>query len=464
MSSLNLEHLIWAITLGAISAVSLPLGSLVGIRTNPRPTIVSIMAAFGAGALIAALAVELVAPTVFALDDHSGSSHHGDPLTNFAALVVGALAGGLLFTALDRMVNDYGGFLRRTSSTISYLTHRQRNEDLAMLDDLGGFSLLRDLPPEQINALVRMIKPVRYAVGEVIAKQGDPGKELVFVVEGDVAVQGRDGLKADFGKGSVIGVIPMLTQRPLPATGTAETPVKGYALALADFDRLCKISPAFGEAMRQLAAERFELAANLIAQRDAETLGWLDDSKQALVTGSRLPDEMDWRQAREEHKSAPLAIWLGILLDGIPESFVIGAGLVTLLHSHATELGSIGFAEVVPYTLIAGLFLSNFPEALASSANMRLQGFSKQRVFLLWFSLLVVTSLGAGAGFLLADSLSPATVVFAEGLAAGAMLTMIAGAMIPEAVHIGRANLVGLGTLGGFLSAISFKLLDLFHG
>ena len=113
----------------------------------------------------------------------------------------------------------------------------------------------------------------------------------------------------------------------------------------------------------------------------------------------------------------------------------------------------------MPYTLIAGLFLSHFPEALASSANMRLQGFGKKRVLLLWFSLLVITALGAGAGFLLADSLAHTWVVFAEGMAAGAMLTMIASAMIPEAVHMGKASAVGLSTLAGFLAAISFKLL-----
>ncbi len=54
----------------------------------------------------------------------------------------------------------------------------------------------------------------------------------------------------------------------------------------------------------------------------------------------------------------------------------------------------------------------------------------------------------------------PTWVVFAEGLAAGAMLTMIAAAMIPEAVHLGNANAVGLSTLVGFLAAISFKLLE----
>lgn len=464
MHYFTLQHLIWAIALGAISAVSLPLGSLVGIRTNPRPALVSIMAAFGAGALIAALAVELVAPTVFALDGHSSDSHHGDPLTNFAALVVGAMAGGLLFTVLDRLVNDRGGFLRRTSSTISYLTRRQQKQEVAIINELANFTLLRDLTPENINTLVRMVKPVCYAAGEIIAKEGDPAKDLAFIVEGNVAVNGRDGLKVGFGMGSIIGAVPLLTQRPLPATAAAESPVKGYTLGKADFDRLCEISPAFGAAMRQLAAERMELAADLIAQRDAKTIEWLEVSKRALVTGAKIPDELDWKKAREAHHGAPLAIWLGILLDGIPESFVIGAGLLTLFQAHEGQAGSIGFAQVVPYTLIAGLFLSNFPEALASSANMRLQGFSKQRVFLLWFSLLVITALGAGAGFLLADSLGHTTVVFAEGLAAGAMLTMIAGAMIPEAVHMGRANMVGLSTLGGFLAAISFKLLDLVVG
>ncbi len=459
MEYTNIEYVIWATALGAISAVSLPLGSLVGIQTNPRPRIISTLAAFGAGALFAALSVELVAPTVFALESPGGDSTHGNPVAGFLALVAGAVAGGLLFALLDRLVNTRGGFLRRTSSTITYLTSRQRNRELAIIKDLAGFTLLRDLPTEHINTLVGMVRPVRYGTGEIVATEGEPGSQLVFIVEGNVAAKTKEGLKSRFGNGSVVGVIPFATGRSLPATGTAESEVKGYALARADFHRLCEISPAFADAVRELAGERVQLIANLIAERDAETLDWLEKSRQALVTGAQMPDELEWRRAREKHKGAPLAIWLGILLDGIPESFVIGAGLLALLQEKLTRVDSLGFAEVVPYTLIAGLFLSNFPEALASSANMRMQGFSSRRVFLLWFSLLVITALGAGVGFLLADSLSHTFVVFAEGLAAGAMLTMIAGAMIPEAVHMGRATVVGLSTLGGFLAAISFKLL-----
>ncbi len=459
MEYINIEYLIWAIALGAISAVSLPLGSLVGIQTNPRPQLISTLAAFGAGALIAALSVELVAPTVFALESPEGHLTHGNPIAGFRALVAGAVAGGLLFTLLDHLVNARGGFLRRTSTTISYLTEKRRDRQMATLEDLAGFTLLANLPPEHINTLVSMIKPVHYAEGEVIATKGEPGTQLVFVTEGTVVADTEDAPKSRFGKGSVLGVIPLVTERPLPATGTAESAVKGYALAKADFQRLSEMSPEFAARVRDLAGERVQLIADLIAERDAQALDWLEKSRRALVTGVQMPDELEWRKTRAEHKSAPLAIWLGILLDGIPESFVIGAGLLVLLRT-ATDLGSITFAEVIPYTLIAGLFLSNFPEALASSANMRLQGWSKRRVFWLWMSLMVVTAVGAGFGFLVVESLNPTWVIFAEGVAAGAMLTMIAAAMIPEAVHMGKANSVGLSVLAGFLTAISFKLLE----
>ena len=459
MAYFTLEYLVWAITLGAISAVSLPLGSLVGIHTNPRPYIISALAAFGAGALIAALSVELVAPTVFALHAPGGASGHGDPLDAFLALIAGAAIGGIVFTLLDKVINSHGGFLRNTASTISYLTARKRDQQRAVLEQLAAFPLLRGLPPEHVNTLVKMVKPVHYEAGDVVATQGEPADQLIFITAGKVVAATQDGLRSSFEKGAVLGVIPLLTGRRHLATGDAESEVSGYALSKADFDRLSELSVEFAEAVRNLSDERVKLLANLVAERGAEALDWLEQSRQALRTGTQLPDQLEWRKARVEHKGAPLAIWLGILLDGIPESFIIGAGVLMLLKTKLAQLDTLVFTDVVPYTLIAGLFLSNFPEALASSANMRMQGFSKAAVFLLWLSLLVVTAVGAGAGFYLAESLSQTWVVFAEGLAAGAMLTMIAGAMIPEAVHMGRASVVGLSTLTGFLTAIAFTLI-----
>jgi zinc transporter ZupT len=460
MEYLSVQYLIWAIMLGAISAFSLPLGSMVGLQTKLRPNTISVLSAFGAGALIAALAVELVAPTVFSLGDNHGGAHHGDANTHFYALVAGAIVGGSLFVMLDRIVNSYGGFLRRTSRTIAYFTDRKHDMQIQILEELAPFPLLKDLSPEHINSLISMIRQEKFDPGQIIMEEGDDGTKLFFLIKGTADATNSKGLKSELDAGNVAGILPLIMGIPNPGTLTCREAVTVYTLSKVDFDQLRNISPAFDKAALDLTTQHLESIENLVASRDEQTINWIREAGDALKTGAQLPDASDLQKARKEHKGAPLAIWLGILLDGIPESFVIGSGLLVLLQSKVQQVESLRFSDVIPYTLIAGLFLSNFPEALASSANMRLQGWSKQRIFLLWFSLMVVTAVGAGVGFLLADTISRVWLSFAQGLAAGAMLTMIAAAMIPEAVHMGKANAVGLSTLAGFLAAISFKLLE----
>jgi zinc transporter ZupT len=110
--------------------------------------------------------------------------------------------------------------------------------------------------------------------------------------------------------------------------------------------------------------------------------------------------------------------------------------------------------------LIAGLFLSNFPEALSSSAQMKKEGMAIWKILSLWGSLVVLTAVGAAFGALIGDNVSHSVLVIVEGLAAGAMLTMICAAMLPEANHLADNNLVGLATLAGFISSVLFKLLE----
>lgn len=62
-------YVIWAGLLGALSAVSLLIGSLIGVGVHLSRTVVGLMAAFGAGALLSALAIELVAPTIAAFTE-----------------------------------------------------------------------------------------------------------------------------------------------------------------------------------------------------------------------------------------------------------------------------------------------------------------------------------------------------------------------------------------------------------
>jgi zinc transporter ZupT len=460
MEYFSARYIVWAVLLGGVSAFSFPLGSIVGLHTNPRHGAISMLAAFGAGALIAALAVELVAPTVLALEMTAEAGHPVDLRKHFYAMVIGAICGGFLFVMLDRIVNTYGGFLRKTSQTIDYLTARKHKRQVEVLRNMAPFPLVKDLPPDHVNTLLSMLRTVKFASGEVLFKEGEPGTRLLFIIEGSADAVSSHDLTAEIGAGKEAGIISLIMGIPNPGTLSCREPITAYSLSKEGFDQLRTLSPEFDKAARDLTTKRLDYIEKLVAARDERSVDWIRKAGYALKTGAQMPDASQLRSVKDEYKGAPLAIWLGILLDGIPESFVIGSGLLVLLQTRGDLLESGRFGDVIPYTLIAGLFLSNFPEALASSANMRLQGWSKRRIFWLWFSLMVITAAGAAVGFLFAGLISSSWLSFIEGLAVGAMLTMIAAAMIPEAVHMGKANTVGLGTLAGFLAAISFKLFE----
>mmetsp|Transcript_61566 Transcript_61566/g.194848 ORF Transcript_61566/g.194848 Transcript_61566/m.194848 type:complete len:183 (+) Transcript_61566:82-630(+) len=160
-------------------------------------------------------------------------------------------------------------------------------------------------------------------------------------------------------------------------------------------------------------------------------------------------------------ETKPLAVWLGILLDGLPESIVIGVHFSDLLGAEEAA-GHLDpkITKTIPYTLIAGLFLSNFPEALSSSMAMYKYGWSRLRTVSMWNTITVITSLGAGLGYAIASKLPSRALLFIQGVAAGAMLTMISSAMIPEAVHLCGPHKTGLSILAGFIIAVLAEMLN----
>jgi zinc transporter ZupT len=285
---------------------------------------------------------------------------------------------------------------------------------------------------------------------------------MLFLRSGSVELQKDGKVFKTLEEGTVVGEIALITETPRTMTVKALGEVEVLVLRKEDFDHLRKQLPELDKAAREMASERLEQISAHQREQSEEQEEWIQQTADALRTGAVIPSSEDLKHEVEAHHGAPLAIWMGILLDGIPESFVIGAGFLFLLvnKSAGGVIDQIGLADAIPYTLVAGLFLSNFPEALSSSAGMKAQGWSKKRILFLWFILMVFTSLGAALGYFAGASVAGETIALIEGIAAGAMLTMIASAMIPEAVHMGGANNVGLSTLLGFLAAISFKLLE----
>jgi ZIP family zinc transporter len=150
-------------------------------------------------------------------------------------------------------------------------------------------------------------------------------------------------------------------------------------------------------------------------------------------SGEQQPSE-------EEQSGSGSAIAIGALLDGIPESVVLGLSL----------LGGNGIGVPV----LAAIFISNLPEGLSSAAGMKRNGRSARYVFGVWIGVALASGAAGLLGCLLLQGASAELVAAITALAAGAILTMVADTMIPEAFE--RTHLyAGLITTLGFLTAFT---------
>lgn len=207
---------------------------------------------------------------------------------------------------------------------------------------------------------------------------------------------------------------------------------------------------AFGSGVL-ISALSFELMDEAQARGGlaATALGFLVGA--AIFTGANLAvarwgakhrKRSDGRQAEANSGGGGTALAVGALLDGIPESIVIGVSL----------LGGGGVSMVA----VAAVFLSNIPEGLSSAAGMKAAGKSLAYVALLWGGIALASGVAAFAGYALFDAASPATIAFVQALAAGAILAMIIDTMAPEAFE-GAHDAAGLIAVAGFLAAFSLS-------
>jgi ZIP family zinc transporter len=136
--------------------------------------------------------------------------------------------------------------------------------------------------------------------------------------------------------------------------------------------------------------------------------------------------------------SAGPALALGAFLDGIPEQLVLGIGIAA--------------GEGVGVGLLVAIFVSNLPEAIGSSTEMKAAGKDDATIRRLWIAVAVVCALSTVVGYAVADNVGHNLHAAVDGFAAGALLVMLIDSMIPEASRK-AGDVAGLVTVLGFAVA-----------
>ena len=183
----------------------------------------------------------------------------------------------------------------------------------------------------------------------------------------------------------------------------------------------------------ELVLEAYQLAPGWVGLLGiaAGALTFYAGNRILMARGSRVHMEQSGSMGNAQ------AIVLGTVLDGIPESIVLGTTLIS---------GEISIA------VLAAIFVSNLPESLSATVGLSRAGTSTPRILGLWTATALVCALACLAGFETMDSAAPETIAFVQTFAAGALLTMIADTMIPEAFEDGGPT-TGLMTVLGFALA-----------
>ena len=206
---------------------------------------------------------------------------------------------------------------------------------------------------------------------------------------------------------------------------------------------------AFGAGVL-ISAMAYELVAEALdtGERFAPVAAGLAAGALTFFAGDWYIDRLGGDKRKHSDQDAggsALPLTLGIVLDGIPESITLG---LTLLAG-----------EGVSAAMLAAVFLSNLPESMAATTGFERSGRSRRWTICLWLAVIAVSGLAALAGYSLLDGAADETVAFVLAFAGGAVLTMLADTMMPEAFKYGGKQ-VGLLTTFGFAVAVGIVALE----
>ena len=435
--------------LGLATTSSSLLGAAIGLYLSISKRLLACLLAFAAGSLISALAIELAYEGALSLH-HQGF----DARAAWAFVSSGFAVGAVLYYATSLFLEKRGAAVRYGTQFREYALTRKQQDIAARIKLLATSDLMRHLPAEQIERILPCIHDRQLEKGEILFRTGDPGDALYIVGSGKVEVLSEDpgaevshggsassSAIAVLGKGNAFGEMSLLGGDPRTATIRAVEDTDLLKIDKSDFERLVAEDPQMADAVKHISHRR---AIDNLSAGGTNAARWAKVAGRSL---DHLSRHETGKMLTEAANGAGMAIVLGNILDTIPGCLVIGAKF--------TALGNLSV------TLMLGMFLGGIPEAAASASMLTKAGYRPAGIFGLWSTVLLTGIVAAAAGKAFIGSSDALAAIFAQALAGGAVLALVAHAMIPVALEEG-GSLVVLPTVAGFLFALYLALAESF--
>jgi zinc transporter ZupT len=437
-------QLAMASLLGFGTTSSSMLGAAIGLYLPFSKRPLACLLAFAAGSLISALAIELAYEGALSLHQQGFNAHAA-----WIFVSAGFAIGATIYYSASLALEKKGAAVRYVTQFREYALARKQADSAERIKLLAKCDLMRHLPAERIEQILPCIQDHPLKAGEILFRAGDAGDALYIVAHGKVEVlpdvapvaNAPGSAIAVLGEGHTFGEMSLLSGGPRTATIRAVEDSNLLRIGKQDFERLVVVDPELADAVQRISHQRAIL--NLSA-------GGTDAAKWAKVANGSL-DHLNRHETGkmlvEAANGAGMAIVFGNILDTIPGCLVIGAKF--------TAIGNLSL------TLMLGMFLGGIPEAAASASMLAKAGYRPKAIFGLWSTVVLAGVIAAAAGKAFIGSSDALTAIFAQALAGGAVLALVAHAMIPVALEEG-GSLVVLPTVAGFLFALYLALAESF--
>ncbi|MED3813332.1 ZIP family metal transporter [Priestia megaterium] len=201
---------------------------------------------------------------------------------------------------------------------------------------------------------------------------------------------------------------------------------------------------AFGTGVL-LGAAAYELIQDSVKEAGiiASSLGFLTGAALFTLLDISLAKKGAHKRKRSDHlvpASSGLAIFIGTIMDAIPESLMIGASLIEQHH--------------VSWLLVVSIFISNIPEGISGTSGLLKSQYQQKKIFSLWLSVFFISALCSWIGYLFLQNATPNMMGFIASFAGGGIVSMVASTMLPEAFEEGGPVIGFIASLGLLTSII----------